>query len=325
MRAGAIVVLMLLAVGAGNEAMYRSEICRDAIGRCCGRGHLLALINGRGIYESDARRENAADQYLAGRGLQPGSPDAISKRLIASENVRQLSRYELLSDAELRREFGLHRYQFGDESAWQKRQREAGVSSHYLRKLVDETIRDRKWLEHSITRPGFNEQALRDYYAQHLHAFTQPVRFRASHIFLATPPGTLPEVVEAKKNLIDSLAARLRGGEEFESLVWEASEDEATKPRGGDLGYLAEQRIPADFFRFVSQLKIGEPPKTFRSILGFHLVRLTEIKASRQIPFEEARPEIVAALTNIHRQQAVEILAAQLGGSSALRTGWFWN
>ena len=141
----------------------------------------------------------------------------------------------------------------------------------------------------------------------------------------AAPPGTSPEIVEAKRQLIDSLADRLRGGEEFESLVWEASEDEATKSRGGDLSYFCERRIPADFFKVVSQMKVAEPPKVIRTMLGFHLVRLTEIKPPRQISFEEARPEILVHLQNAARRMAVENLAATWSGSSALHGPWFWN
>jgi parvulin-like peptidyl-prolyl isomerase len=158
-----------------------------------------------------------------------------------------------------------------------------------------------------------------------MRTFMQPIRFRATHIFLAAPPETAPEAVEAKKELIESLADRLRGGEEFDALVWEASEDEATKPRGGDLGYFCEWRIPPDFFSMLSQLKIGDPPKIFRTALGFHIVRLTEVRPLRQMSFEEARPEIVARLRNAQRRKAVENLAARLSGSSALRGGWFWN
>ena len=70
MRARTIAGLTALALVAGigsGEIIYRSKICRDAIGRCFGRGHLLALVNGHGIYEIDVRAEMAADRYLAGK------------------------------------------------------------------------------------------------------------------------------------------------------------------------------------------------------------------------------------------------------------------
>lgn len=326
MRTEAIAGLMLLSVVVGigaGEAIYRSKTCRDAVGRICGRGHLLALINGRGIYESDARREALAERYLTGDKGQPAGSDSITKRLVSDENLRQLSIHESAPESG---EVERLRHQFGDDSAWEKRLQGADISESRLSTSLRENVCGRQWIERSLAdQPAIDEQTLHDYYGQHSPAFVQPFRFRARHIFLAAPPGTLPEVVEAKKKLIDALADRLRGGEEFDALVWEASEDEATKPRGGDLGYFCESRIPQDFFSIVSQLGVGEQPRVIRSTLGFHIVRLTEMKPARQMSFEEARPEIVARLKSAHRREAVENLAARLSGSSALRAGWFWN
>src|SRR5437016_11321025 len=53
----------------------------------------------------------------------------------------------------------------------------------------------------------------------------------ASHIFLAAPVDTPPEIVESKREPIDALAARLARGETLAQVAPEASEDEATKSR----------------------------------------------------------------------------------------------
>ena len=329
MRARTIAGLTALALVAGigsGEMIYRSKICRDAIGRCFGSGRLLALVNGRGIYEIDMRAEMAADRYLAGSKIDANLEDAVLKRLIANEDLRQLSNREAISETELQYEFDLPRDQFTDEKLWTKRMADGGISVQSLRQLVRENLAGRRLIEQEIAnRLAANDDSVRNYYAQHSADFAQPLRLRANHIFLAAPPETLPEIVEAKQKLIDSLATRMRGGEEFEALVWEASEDEASKPRGGDLGYFSQWRVPPDFFATVSQLKIGQTSKPFRSALGFHIVRVTEIKPPRQMTYEEARFEIAARLTNQNRREAVEALTARLGRSSALRTGWFWN
>lgn len=322
-----LVVLLSIVVGiATGEAIYRSEICRDIIGRLCGRGRLIAPVDGRGIYEADAKREMMADQYLAGNKPPVTSKETVLNRLIANEKLRQVCHNSPAFGSDVAREFNLLRHQFADDRSWQKRLHESGFSRRKLQAAIRENICGRNWIEHSLAeQSGVEDQEIRAYYAQHLVLFAQPLRFRASHIFLAAPAATPSDVVKAKQKLIESLATRLRGGEDFEALVWEESEDEATKPRGGDLGYFSQSRMPPDFFAFVSQMKIGEAPKMFRSALGFHIVRLIEIKLARQMLFEEARPEILAALRNAKRQRAVEMLATKLSGTSTLRMGWFWN
>ena len=329
MRARTIAGLTALAFVAGigtGEMIYRSKICRDTIGRHLGRGHLLALINRRGIYEVNVNAEATADSYLARSKIDANSKDVVLKRLIANENLRQMSDRSAISETEVQHEFDLLRDEFADEKLWTKRMVDNGISMQPLRKLVRENLAGRQLIEQEITnRLAVNDDLAHSYYAQHSADFAQPVRLCASHIFLAAPPETLPEIAEAKQKLIDSLATRLGGGEEFEALVWEASEDEASKPRGGDLDYLSRWRVPQDFFATVSRLKIGETSKPFRSVLGFHIVRVTEIKPARQMTFEEARFEIAARLTNQLRREAVEAFTARLAGSSALRRGWFWN
>ncbi len=327
MRRKTLFGLVLLALAAGmisGELAYRSEICRDAIGRLCGHGRLLALVNGRAIYQVDAQREIDADQYFAGQNTMPISTDDVLPRLIANEKLRQRSEEEKLSDAELQRQFNLAQFQFIDDKLWASRLRASGVSEKLLREEMRADLQSRKWIErHIMSALSVEDKVAREFYLAHPQNFAQQLRLRASHIFLAAPPATPPDVVQVKQKSIDALRARLHGGEQFEQLVWAASEDEATKPHGGDLGYFSDGRIPHDFFTAVSQLKIGNEPTVVRSILGFHLVRLTDIQPPRAMTFEEARPEIIPLLHNARRREAVTALSRQLSGSSTLRTGWF--
>jgi hypothetical protein len=322
MRAGGLGFLCLATIVgvAAGEAVVRSRFCRDLIGRSYGRGHLLIFVHGHGIFESGVNREIAATRYLSGKHQESVTEEAIMKRLIASENLRQSSARELLSGSDLQAAFDSMRHELGDDNSWQQRLSSAGETQSKLRRALGENIRGRQWIEHSIAdRPVIDEPTLHKFYEEHKAVFVQPLRFRASHIFLFAPPGSAPQIVEAKQKLINSLNERLRGGEEFASLVWEASEDEATKPRGGDLGYFSESRIPPDFFEIVSHMRVGETPKVIRTSLGFHIVRLTGMKPARQMSYGEVRRDILSALRNSARRAMVENLVAQWSGSSALR------
>jgi parvulin-like peptidyl-prolyl isomerase len=94
--------------------------------------------------------------------------------------------------------------------------------------------------------------------------------------------------------------------------VAEASEDEATKWRGGDLGFFASSRMPPEFFAAVTNLPVGGLSKPVRSHIGFHIVQLTAIEPARVIPFEEARGEIIGSLQNEQRRMFTGELTAQL-------------
>jgi parvulin-like peptidyl-prolyl isomerase len=118
---------------------------------------------------------------------------------------------------------------------------------------------------------------------------------------------------------IADLAKRLAKGEPLAQLAAEASEDEATKNRGGDLGFFAEARMAPEFIAEIRKLPVGKLSKAFRSHLGFHIAQVTEIKAPRLLTFEEVRPEISLAIANDRRALRADMLAQTLGRADYIR------
>jgi hypothetical protein len=286
LRLFVLIVAALLAGLALSELLCRSKFFRDLAGRLSGRGHLIALTNGKGIYETDL-----------GRGEESDASD-----LIAAENLKRAAANEMVDPAYVEREFSLTAAQFADEKVFHKALLSNGFSIRSLREKMETQLRGLAWLEKQVA-PAIvaSESECRQFYDAHLALFTQPVRFRVSHLFLAAHAETPPEVVEEKEMAIAALATRLGKAETFSQLAAEASEDEATKFRGGDLGYFSEARMPPEFIAEIKKLRAGEISKPFRSHLGFHIAQLTEIKLARPLSFEEARPEILVALANDRR------------------------
>jgi len=99
----------------------------------------------------------------------------------------------------------------------------------------------------------------------------------------------------------EALAPRIANGENFSELVATASEDQATKTRGGDLGFFSEFRMPPDFFAAVVKMHVGEISKPIHTRLGFHIIQLADRKQARRMTFDEARGEIGLTLENEKR------------------------
>lgn len=278
----------------GSELLCRSASFRDAAGRLFGRGRLVTITNGKGIYETDLEEEVTA-------------PD-----LVIRENLRRVASREVIDPARVDREISLFKAEFGQEKTFAKALHSSGLSLSSLREKIGEQLRDLDWLEKQIgSEISVPEQACRNFYETHPELFAQPVRYRASHLFLAAHAETPPETVEEKAKAIKALGLRLSRGEAFSQLAAE-TEDETTKSRGGDLGYFSETRMPPEFFAEATKLRPGETSKPFRSHLGFHIVRLDEMKPARLLSFEEARPEILATLANEQRVSLTDRLAKNL-------------
>ena len=237
MRRFTFVLLVCLAGLGASEWIYRSVVSRDLIGRIFGRGHLVALANGSGVYEIDLRREKLADD-------SPAEIKNATNRLAIEAALRGLSGKERVAAHKVAKECDLVRWQFESEKAFLERMRATGFSKQSLTTAAADNLKARQWIEEWLaSRITVTEEECRGFYHTHRDAFALPRRLRASHLFLAAPPETPSEDVESKRLLIESLSQRIEQGEDFSDLVAEASEDEATKGRGGDLGFFASSRM----------------------------------------------------------------------------------
>jgi len=312
----AIIAIGFVAGIAIGEIGLRSIAFRDWIGWVFGRGKLVALVHGKGIYEIDLLREAetaSPDRRTENHRLDPKEERELLGRLVVKENVRRLSLHEPLSERDINRELDLLYFEFADKKQWAQAIHRSGISVSFLQDELRRDGRSRRWIEQRIPseiKP--DDESCHQYYVEHSQEFEQPLRLRARHIFLAAPATAPPEIVEAKSEMIESIATRLAQGEDFSQLAAEASEDEATKQHGGDLGFFSRWRMPPDFFEPVSKYEVGEIGKAFRSHLGFHIVRLTAVKPPRQLTFDEVRSEIACRLSNQQRQIALANLSRQL-------------
>jgi parvulin-like peptidyl-prolyl isomerase len=296
----ALLAVVVLVLGlAASELLYRSFAFRDLAGRLAGRGHLVAITHGKGIYEMDL-----------------GDDEPSAAELVVLENLKRAAADEAVAPASVDREVALLEAQFGSDKSFRKALHISGLSVAALRDNVTNQLRGLAWLEKQV-RPAtaVTEQECREFYEAHRDLFAQPVRFRASHLFFAAHAETPPEIVEERERGIAAFATRLTKGETLAALAAEGSEDEASKPRGGDLGYFSEKRTPTEFIAEIKKLRVGETSKPFRSHLGFHIAQVTEIRLAHLLTFDEARPEISVALGNERRAKQVAQLAKTLAGA----------
>ena len=304
MKRAAIALLLIgaaIAAGLGcAELLWRSVAARELMARMFGRGELVAVVDGAGIYESDS--EDVAE-------------------LIVAANLRRESADEQVSDEAVQRQIELLRAQFANAKVFESELAASGLSVEQLRQRVTEHLRARQWIDKQIAPElPTTEEESRAFYAANPARFAQPERYRVSHLFLAAPAATPPEVIQAKGDAIKMLATRLSKGDDFNALIAESSEDDATRERGGDLAFFAAARMPAEFVAAVQKLQAGKLSAPARLPLGFHILQLTDTRPARQMEFADVRDEIALHLTNAKRAAAVDRLRQRLTTAEFIRT-----
>jgi hypothetical protein len=306
-----LLALFAIAVGAVTGGwLVRLPVVHEVAGHIFQRGKLIALVRQSGIFQADVRARLREKQFCAGReDSDEAESVALRDESIASEALPTNAVKTNGSD----RVLAALRNQFADDHQFRAGLHRSGVSQRTLRRTLAETIRGEEWIENQIaSRVAVSDGEVQKYFEQHQAEFMQPTRIRARHIFLAAPEGSAPELTQAKQQAILDIAVRLGQGEDFGELAAVVSEDEASKTRGGDLGFFAANRVPPEFFEAAEQLLPDAPPRFLQSHLGFHALQVTDLHPARPLTIAEATPEIAALIAAEKRRSAIATLESEL-------------
>ena len=113
------------------------------------------------------------------------------------------------------------------------------------------------------------------WHKRNIDRYSAPELVRTKHI-LISPINNSPAADRAARNRADSLLARIRGGDSFDALAAQFSEDPATKDKGGDLGvYQRGSMLPA-FEKVSFSMEAGELAGPVRTEVGYHILLCTE-------------------------------------------------
>ncbi len=107
-------------------------------------------------------------------------------------------------------------------------------------------------------------------------------QYQARHILIRTDDKTSDAAAKAK---LETLRARIAGGADFAEIAGKESEDDGSKPRGGDLGWFAQDDFGPEFGTAVTALADGQLSTPIKTQAGWHLIKRI---ASRQTSATDA-------------------------------------
>ena len=147
-----------------------------------------------------------------------------------------------------------------------------------------------------------NEADLKTYYEQNAQRLSSAEERRASHILIASPK-TAPaaERQKAAAKAAEMLAAVQKAPDSFADVARKNSQDPGSAANGGDLDFFARGAMVKPFEDAAFGIKKGELSGVVESDFGYHIIKLTDIKVSKQRSFEEMKPELEA---DLKKQQA---------------------
>ena len=145
---------------------------------------------------------------------------------------------------------------------------------------------------------------LKTFYDQNAQRLGGKEERRASHI-LITAAKSLPDAERAKaKAKADELLAQVnKAPDSFADVARKNSQDPGSAPAGGDLDFFARDAMVKPFADAAFAMKKGDISAVVESEFGFHIIKLTDIKAPKVTSFEEMKPELELQAKNQQAQK----------------------
>jgi peptidyl-prolyl cis-trans isomerase D len=256
------------------------------------------LVGAQGLspemFEARVRSDIAANQVLAGVGTTglptPAAADLSLNAFFERRDI-QIARFNATDFAsKLTLSDGQLDAYYKENPAFFQAPEQANI---------EYVVLDLEAVRKTIT---LNADEVKTYYDQNSQLLAGKEERRASHILIsaaANAPAVEREAAKAKAQAL--LTQVQKAPETFADVAKKNSQDEGSAVNGGDLDFFGKGAMAKPFEDATYALKKGDISPVVETEFGYHIIRLTDIKAAVQKSFEEARPGIEA---DLKKQQA---------------------
>jgi peptidyl-prolyl cis-trans isomerase D len=146
------------------------------------------------------------------------------------------------------------------------------------------------------TAVQLTDKEIEDYYnANRLSKFTTPKQAKVRYIMVRLDPGADDKQKETARARANRILAEARGGKNFAELARKESEDPSAE-KGGEIGWLNQGQLPEALDKQIFALAKGEISEPIETPLGFHIVKVEDIKEEKTLSLAEAKPVITREL-----------------------------
>ena len=155
----------------------------------------------------------------------------------------------------------------------------------------------------------FSPLDVEQYYKENIERFRSNEERKSSHILISFDDEVIEDAaLEQSKDIL----LRIKGGESFEELAQEFSDDSGSATNGGDLGWAEPGLFVSEFDQVLYALEIGEISDPVKTQFGYHIIRLDDVKEGRKKEFAEIEEELTDEYSQLLAEDRLYDLAEQL-------------
>jgi peptidyl-prolyl cis-trans isomerase D len=170
------------------------------------------------------------------------------------------------------------------------------------------------------------EEDIKDYYDSNQAKYFVKKQYKASHILIKSdtslPFGEdlseeekeklLNDADEKTKVKADEILKQIKEGADFAEMAKKHSADTASGNNGGSLGQFSQGLMIPEFEAALDLLKPGELGGPVKTMFGFHIIRLDEVKEERLKPLTEVQEEIKKILKEDKARKRIRRIAKKI-------------
>ncbi len=169
---------------------------------------------------------------------------------------------------------------------------EEGLTMPKYREQLKSQMKKVRVIDQEIkSRIQVSKEEVDAYYEKHADDFNAEPEVRIQQIRLIIPPESSAGEVSRIQAQAESILAKIKGGEDFTSLVGLYSQD-PTAQAGGDMGTFKRGELLPAIDEYAFSMKPGEVSPVIRTEGGFHIVKVLGRREPTALSDEERRAEV---------------------------------
>jgi parvulin-like peptidyl-prolyl isomerase len=258
---------------------------------------------------------NQVDAAQVGPSKMPLVETSMLDDLVLKKLILDQAKTLTLTDVDKDTTEALERLKthYPTDAQYQQGLKDAGITEDQLKESVRERVIIRKVMEQEAFKNVEPSEAEVDaLYLAHKSEFVTPEEIRASRVLVLVDAKASDADKAKKKKIIDAARARVEGGEDFSKVASEVSEDQYSKPRGGDIGFFRKGENEPGFDEVAFTAKPGVLSPVFTTSLGYQFLKVTQVQPGGPVPVAEARSFLTDEIKKHKEAEAAQAYAKQL-------------
>jgi peptidyl-prolyl cis-trans isomerase C len=269
----------------------------------------IAIVNGDVIDKTEFETAIKSVEQRAGGPVPADQRDSVYRGVLEDLVAYRLLEQEAearnveVSDTEVEERLEGLRGQFQSEAAFEQALKAQQTSLDKLREDARTDLTVAKLLDDEVSPSvAVTPTEISDFYEANPNRFQQPESVRASHILVGLPPDAPDAQKKAVRERAETALAAVKKGGDFAELAKQYSQD-SSAAQGGDLGYFPRGQMVPAFEEAAFSLKPGDVSDLVQTQFGYHIIKVTDRRPARTVPFAEVTAQIQQFLEQQQRQE----------------------